>query len=62
MSRSVLVPGGNRGIGLANAEERLRTLHGDKGRLDIVTPATGGVQVQIVLPLRLAAPAPNVFA
>ena len=48
----------HRGIGLANAEERLRTLHGDLGRLNLTTPPGGGVQVEITLPIRTARPAP----
>jgi sensor histidine kinase YesM len=42
----------HRGIGLANPVERLRTLHGDKGRLNLTTPAGGGLQVEITLPIR----------
>jgi hypothetical protein len=41
-----------RGIGLANSEERLRTLHGDRAQLEVVTPPAGGVRVEIALPFR----------
>lgn len=43
---------GRRGIGLANSEERLRTLHGDQAALRIVSPPEGGVRVEITLPFR----------
>ena len=46
-----------RGIGLANAEARLQALHGSKARLTIVPAARGGVEVHVVLPLRVAAQA-----
>lgn len=42
----------HRGIGIANTEQRLRALHGDAAHLELLAPETGGVQVQIVLPLR----------
>ncbi len=42
-----------RGIGIANTEQRLRALHGDAAHLDLVSPESGGVQVQIVLPWRI---------
>lgn len=41
-----------RGIGLLNAEERLRTLHGDRARLEVLTPDAGGVRVELTLPFR----------
>ncbi len=47
-----------RGIGLANSEERLRTLHDDRAHLDVVTPPEGGVRVEITLPF-CTAPAPG---
>lgn len=46
-----------RGIGLANSEERLRTLHGPAAQLELVSPESGGVEVRIVLPIRTT-PAP----
>lgn len=42
--------GTRRGIGLTNAEERLRTLHGDRARLELRAPETGGVAVVLTLP------------
>lgn len=45
-----------RGIGISNTEARLRTLHGDAAYLDITEPEAGGVQVQLVLPLRTTPP------
>ena len=47
-------PAGRHGIGLANSEERLRALHGSAAKLELIAPEEGGVQVQIVLPLRTA--------
>lgn len=41
-----------RGIGISNTEQRLRALHGDAGRLELVAPEAGGVEVRIVLPAR----------
>lgn len=38
------------GIGLANSEERLRTLHEGRARLDLISPPEGGVRVEVVLP------------
>ncbi len=55
-------PASRRGIGIANTEERLRALHGESARLDIVSPESGGVQVQIVFPRRASAPAPSLAA
>lgn len=43
-----------RGIGLVNAEERLRTLHGDRAHLEVLTPEAGGVRVELTLPFRPA--------
>lgn len=45
-----------RGIGISNTEARLRTLHGEAAYLDITEPESGGVQVQLVLPLRTTPP------
>lgn len=45
-----------RGIGISNTEARLRTLHGEAAYLDIAEPETGGVQVQLVLPMRTTPP------
>ena len=42
-----------RGIGISNTEQRLKALHGEAGKLDLVAPESGGVQVQIVLPARM---------
>jgi sensor histidine kinase YesM len=47
--------GSRRGIGLTNAEERLRTLHGERARLELRSPEGGGVAVVLTLPLRRAA-------
>jgi hypothetical protein len=38
------------GIGLANSEERLRTLHDGRARLELISPPEGGVRVEVVLP------------
>lgn len=38
------------GIGLANSEERLRTLHHGRARLELLSPPAGGVRVEVVLP------------
>lgn len=38
------------GIGIANSEERLRTLHQGRARLDLLSPPEGGVRVEVVLP------------
>jgi LytS/YehU family sensor histidine kinase len=50
-----------RGIGLANSEERLRTLHDDRARLDFISPSEGGVRIDISLPFRTepAVPPPS---
>jgi two-component sensor histidine kinase len=40
------------GIGLANAEQRLRVLHGENAQLELTTPKDGGVRVEIWLPIR----------
>ena len=50
---------GRRGIGIANSEERLRTLHGAAAKLELVSPESGGVQVQIVLPVRTTPSTPK---
>ena len=47
--------GARRGIGLTNAEERLRTLHGERARLELRSPETGGVAVVVTLPRRQGA-------
>jgi hypothetical protein len=47
-----------RGIGLANSEERLRTLHDDRARLDFISPSEGGVRIDISLPFRMEPAAP----
>ena len=47
-----------RGVGLANTEERLRTLHGPAARLEIAAPESGGVAVALILPLRTTPAAP----
>ncbi len=44
---------GRRGIGLANSEERLRTLHDDRAQLQVISLSEGGVRVEITLPFRL---------
>jgi hypothetical protein len=49
------------GIGLANCEERLRTLHDGRARLDIVAQPAGGVRVDVVLPFRTE-PSPTASA
>lgn len=38
------------GIGLRNVRERLRLLYGPKGRMEIVSPPTGGFEVILSLP------------
>jgi len=38
------------GIGLANSEERLRTLHQGRAHLALLSPPAGGVRVEVVLP------------
>lgn len=38
------------GIGITNSIERLRALHGDRARLDLLSPPEGGVKVEVVLP------------
>ena len=43
-------PTARRGIGLANSEERLRTLHAGRARLTLLSPPAGGVRVEVVLP------------
>ncbi len=40
------------GVGLANTRSRLHYLYGALQRMDVVTPAAGGVHVEIRLPLR----------
>lgn len=47
--------GDRRGIGIANTEQRLRALHGDAARLELSAPEAGGVEVEIVLPVRFTA-------
>src|ERR1700752_206385 len=42
------------GIGLANTIARLQQLYGDAQRLDIQNRSEGGVEVMIVMPLRMA--------
>lgn len=44
--------GDRRGIGIANTEQRLRALHGDAASLQLTAPDSGGVRVEIVLPVR----------
>lgn len=51
---------GRRGIGIANTEQRLHALHGDSARLELTAPETGGVRVEIVLPVRTTPSAPAV--
>ena len=41
-----------KGIGLANTAERLKTLYGDDQRLSFRSPAEGGYEVTIEIPLR----------
>lgn len=43
-----------RGIGLANTEERLRELHGDAAKFELLAPEGGGVISRIELPFRPA--------
>jgi two-component sensor histidine kinase len=43
-------PKARRGIGLTNTQERLQALHGAAAQLEIVSPDSGGVRVQISLP------------
>lgn len=38
------------GIGLANSEERLRTLHHGHAHLELISPHDGGVRVEVELP------------
>lgn len=38
------------GIGLANSEERLRTLHHGRAHLELISPHDGGVRVEVELP------------
>jgi two-component system, LytTR family, sensor kinase len=45
----------SRGIGLANTEERLKTLYGDDHRFTLRWPETGGCEATIELPLRKTA-------
>jgi len=44
--------GDRRGIGIANTEQRLRALHGEAASLQLTAPESGGVRVEIVLPVR----------
>jgi hypothetical protein len=44
-----------RGIGLANTEERLRALHGGTAQLELTSPESGGVRVELTLPAKTAA-------
>ena len=57
-----LASGARRGIGLANSEERLRTLHDDRARLEVIAPPAGGVRVEITLPFRREPTAPAAAA
>ncbi len=38
------------GIGLSNSKARLRALHNGRARLELISPPTGGVRVEVVLP------------
>jgi hypothetical protein len=42
------------GLGLANTRARLAQLYGPLGRLDLESPAAGGLKVTLVVPFRLA--------
>jgi signal transduction histidine kinase len=44
------------GIGLSNTRARLEQLYGERHRFALLNPATGGLQVQVVLPLRTRPP------
>ncbi len=48
-----------RGIGLANTEARLHALHGAAAKLELHTPAEGGLRVEITLPFKTAAVEPQ---
>lgn len=48
------ITGEREGVGLSNTRERLRTLYGDAASVTITTPATGGTEVLVRLPLRTA--------
>jgi LytS/YehU family sensor histidine kinase len=39
-------------VGLSNTRERLRTLYGDDATLVLATPADGGTEVMVRVPLR----------
>jgi two-component system, LytTR family, sensor kinase len=54
-SRTSRANGKARGIGLANTEERLKTLYGDNHRFRLRWPETGGCEVTIEVPLRRTA-------
>ena len=43
------------GVGLTNIRQRLKTLYGDESLLDIDSADLGGLQANLMLPLRLAA-------
>jgi two-component sensor histidine kinase len=45
-----------RGIGLTNTAERLRHLYGQDHRMDLATPAGGGLRLEIDVPYRREAP------
>lgn len=49
-STGALEPGGTRGIGLANARERLRLLYGDAAALELLDTGAGVVEARVVLP------------
>ena len=50
-----LGPVNPRGIGLANTRERLRTLYGSAQRMELQSPAEGGLRVVLELPFRVVA-------
>ena len=43
-----------RGVGLSNTEARLRQLYGSEQKLELTSPADGGLLVSIVMPFRYA--------
>ena len=43
-----------RGVGLSNTEARLRQLYGSQQKLELTSPADGGLLVSIVMPFRYA--------
>jgi two-component system, LytTR family, sensor kinase len=53
---------GFKGIGLANTEERLRTLYGNNYRFSLRWPVSGGCEVLIDLPIQKAASQKNTQA